>query len=315
MTRIHRTILSVTPLPFLLRKSKNWYLPGFQGLSLFVVVQFFRKQIRQQGLAERAAAISYNFIMALPPSLLFLFTLVPNLPFVSKRSIKFELHKLILDIIPSKVYNNQVISFVDTFIDGNKIGLLSFGLLLTLFFSSNGMMGIMRSFNKKYVGFENRKGFQKRGVALRLTIVIFGLLFSYLIVLIMQGTLLKLFVKNETLVTIITYSRWILIMALVYLTIGFILRYAPAVQKRWKFSSPGTILATILSLIATLVFSIFVNNFARYNALYGSIGTIMMVMALIFINSLALLIGFELNVSINSLKALENENLTPEKIK
>ncbi len=305
MTKIQRKILSLTPFPFLLRKSKNWYLPGFEGLALYDVIQFFRRQVRQQGLSERAAAIAYNFIMAIPPSLLFLFTLIPNLPFISKKIIKYELHKLILDIIPSREYNKQVISFVDTFIDGNKIGLLSFGLLLTLFFSSNGMMGIMRSFNKKYVGFEKRKGLQKRGVAIRLTIVIFGLLFSYLILLIMQGALLKLVVQNDTLRTIILYSRWILIVLLVYLTIGFIFRYAPSVQKRWKFSTPGTVLATTLSLCATLIFSLFVNNFARYNALYGSIGTIMMVMALIFINSLALLIGFELNVSIHSLKAIQ----------
>ncbi|MCY7292527.1 MAG: YihY/virulence factor BrkB family protein [Ferruginibacter sp.] len=281
---------------------------------MYDVIQFFRSQVRQQGLSERAAAIAYNFIMALPPSLLFLFTLIPNLPFISKKSIKFELHKLILDIIPSKEYNKQVISFVDTFIDGNKIGLLSFGLLLTLFFSSNGMMGIMRSFNKKYMGFEKRKGLQKRGVALRLTIVIFGLLFSYLILLIMQGALLKMVVQNDTLRTIITYSRWILIVLLVYLTIGFIFRYAPSVQKRWKFSTPGTVLATTLSLFATLIFSLFVNNFARYNALYGSIGTIMMVMALIFINSLALLIGFELNVSIHSLKAMQTEELKKKQV-
>ena len=307
MTKIQRKILSFTPFPFLLSKSKNWYLPGFEGLALYDVIQFFRRQVKQQGLSERAAAIAYNFIMALPPSLLFLFTLIPNLPFISKKSMRYELHKLILDIIPSREYNKQVISFVDTFIDGNKIGLLSFGLLLTLFFSSNGMMGIMRSFNKKYMGFEKRRGLQKRGIALRLTIVIFGLLFGYLILLIMQGALLKMVVQNDTLRTIITYSRWILIVLLVYLTIGFIFRYAPSVQKRWKFSSPGTVLATTLSLFATLIFSLFVSNFARYNALYGSIGTIMMVMALIFINSLALLIGFELNVSIHSLKAIQLE--------
>ena len=303
MTKIQRTILSYSPITFLLSKSKNWHLPGFQGLPVYNVVQFFRKQIKQQGLGERASAIAYNFIMALPPSLLFLFTLIPNLPFLSKRSIKYQLHSLILDIIPSKVYNKQVIAFADTFIDGNKIGLLSFGLLLTLFFSSNGMMGIMRSFNKNYEGFEKRKGLQKRGVALLLTIVIFGLLFGYFILLIMQGALLKLVVQSNTLRTIITYSRWILIILLVYLTIGFIFRYAPAVQKRWKFSSAGTVLATSLSLIATVAFSLFVTNFARYNALYGSIGTIMMLMALIYLNSLALLIGFELNVSIHTLKA------------
>ena len=305
MNKIQRTILSFSPIPFFLKKSKNWYLPGLQGLSLYNVLQFFRRQIKQQGLAERASAIAYNFIMALPPSLLFLFTLIPNLPFISKRTIKYQMHSLILDIIPSKVYNKQLIAFTDTFIDGNKIGLLSFGLLLTLFFSSNGMMGIMRSFNKNYEGFEKRKGLQKRGVALRLTIVIFGLLFGYFILLIMQGALLNLVVQSNTLKIIITYSRWILIVMLVYLTIGFIFRYAPAVQKRWNFSSAGTILATLLSLLATLAFSLFVTNFAKYNALYGSIGTVMMLMALIYINSLALLIGFEFNVSIHTLKARE----------
>ena len=305
MRKIQRTILSFSPAPFLLNKSKNWYLPGLQGLALYNVLQFFRRQIKQQGLAERASAIAYNFIMALPPSLLFLFTLIPNLPFISKRTIKYQMHSLILDIIPSKVYNKQLIAFTDTFIDGNKIGLLSFGLLLTLFFSSNGMMGIMRSFNKNYEGFEKRKGLQKRGVALRLTIVIFGLLFGYFILLIMQGALLNLVVQSNTLKIIITYSRWILIVMLVYLTIGFIFRYAPAVQKRWKFSSAGTILATLLSLLATLAFSLFVTNFAKYNALYGSIGTVMMLMALIYLNSLALLIGFEFNVSIHTLKARE----------
>ena len=314
MTKTQRTILSYTLLPLLLNKSRKWYLPGFEGLPVYNVLQFFRIQIRQQGLAERASAIAYNFIMALPPSLLFLFTLIPNLPFISKRSIKYQLHSLILDIIPSKVYNKQLITFADTFIDGNKIGLLSFGLLLTLFFSSNGMMGIMRSFNKNYVGFEKRKGLQKRGVALRLTIVIFGLLFGYFILLIMQGALLKMVVQSDTLRTIITYSRWILIILLVYLTIGFIFRYAPAVQKRWKFSSAGTVLATTLSLIATLAFSLFVTNFAKYNALYGSIGTVMMLMALIYLNSLALLIGFELNVSIHTLKAREKIFKEEEKI-
>ncbi len=307
MTKVQRLILAYTPLPFLLKKSKKWFLPGFEGLPLYDVIQFFRSQVKKRGFAERASAVAYNFIMAIPPSLLFLFTLIPNLPFVSKKSIKFQLHNLILDVIPAKEYNKQVIAFVDTFIDGTKIGLLSFGLLLALFFASNGMMGLMRSFNKDYVGFEKRKGLKKRGVALRLTIVLFGLLFGYLVLLIMQGALLKLIVQSDTIRSIIFYSRWVLIVLLVYCAIGFIYRYAPAVPKRWRFSNPGTILATILSLLASLGFSLFVNNFGRYNALYGSIGTIMMVMALIYLNALVLLVGFELNVSIHSLKTMAEQ--------
>jgi membrane protein len=307
LTKIQRIILNYTPFPFLLRKSKRWFLPGFQGLALYDVIQFFRSQLKQHGLSERAAAISYNFIMAIPPSLLFLFTLIPNLPFVSKKLIKLQLHTLILDIIPSKTYNKQVILFIDSFIDGNKIGLLSFGLLLALFFASNGMMGIMRSFNKKYVGFEKRKGFVVRTVALRLTVIIFSLLFAYIVLLIMEGALLKAAVKNSTLRDIIGFTRWIFIVLLVYFIIGFIFKYAPSIRKKWNFSSPGTILATVLSLAASVGFAIFVNNFGKYNALYGSIGTVMMIMALIYINSLALLIGFELNVSIHSLKVMAAE--------
>jgi membrane protein len=143
-----------------------------------------------------------------------------------------------------------------------------------------------------------------RTVALRLTVLIFSLLFAYIILIIMEGALLKVAVKNTTLREIIGYTRWIFIVLLVYLIIGSIFKYAPSIRKKWNFSSPGTMLATVLSLAASVGFAIFVNNFGKYNALYGSIGTVMMIMALIYINSLALLIGFELNVSIHSLKVM-----------
>lgn len=263
-----------------------------------------RKQLRWPSLTERAAAISYNFIMALPPSLLFLFTVIPNLPFISVKSIKIQLHALIYDIIPAAGHNKSIIEFVDSFLSGSKIGLLSFGLLFALFFASNAMMGIMRSFNKKYLGFEEQRGLKKRWMAIKLTILIFALLFSYLVLLIMQGALLNLLVKSRDWRVMIFYTRWVLIILLVFFAIAFIFKYAPAIEKRWKLFSPGAILTTLLSLIASLAFSTFVDNFGKYNALYGAIGTIMMLMALVFINSLALLIGFELNVSINSLKAM-----------
>jgi membrane protein len=311
--KLQRIIITKTPIGFLLSKSKHWYLPGFEGVPLYDVIRFFYQQLKTHGLVERASAISYNFIMATPPSFLFLFTLIPNLPFISKKSIQFQLHSLIYDIIPAKVYNKEIIKFVDSFIYGSKIGLLSFGLLFSLFFASSAMMGLMRSFNKKYLGFEKRRGLHQRWVAIKLTMLLFSLLFGYLILLISQGAILKLMVPNNSLRQVIFYSRWILIVLLVFFAIAFIFKYAPSVQKRWKLNSPGAILATFLSLMASLGFSMFVNNFGRYNVLYGSIGTIMMMMALIYINSLALLIGFELNVSIKSLKAIATQRDLAEK--
>jgi membrane protein len=316
MIKLERILITRTPLAFVLRKSKHWYLPGFEGVPLYDVLRFFYRQIKTVGLTERAAAVSYNFIMAIPPSFLFLFTLIPHLPFISSKSLKTQLHVLILDIIPAKEHNENLIKFVDSFLKESKIGLLSFGLLLALFFASNAMMGLMRSFNKNYIGFEKRRGLQKRWVAIRLTVLIFGLVLGCLIVLITQGAVIKwLGVKSNFWLEFIFYFRWVVIIALIFYSIAFIYKYAPAVKKRWKLTSPGTILATFLSLMATLGFSSFVNNFGRYNALYGSIGTIIMLMALIFINSLVLLIGFELNVSIKSLQLIAEQRDAEEKNK
>jgi len=305
VTKLERIIITKTPIGFFLKKSKNLYLPGFEGVPLFDVMNFFRKQVQTIGLTERASAIAYNFIMAIPPSFLFLFTLIPHLPFIKKAALKKELHVLITDVIPAKVHNANLIQFVDSFIDDSKIGLLSFGLLTALFFASNAMMGLMRSFNKNYLGFAKRKDLHTRWLAIKLTALLFLLVLGCLILLITQGALLKwIGVKNQIFRDIIFYVRWIFIVALIYYSIAFIYKYAPAVEKKWKLRSPGTILATTMSILANYGFSYFVNNFGKYNALYGSIGSIIVLMAVIYINSLVLIIGFELNVSINSLKII-----------
>ncbi len=314
MKKIERLILTKTPVAFVLRKSKRWYLPGFEGVPLYDVLHFFFKQIKTVGITERASAIAYNFIMAIPPSFLFLFTLIPSLPFISKRSIKEQLHGLITDIVPAKVHNANLIQFVDSFIDGSKIGLLSIGFVIALFFASNALMGIMRSFNKNYIGFEKWNGLRKRWMAIKLTSLQFLLVLGCILLLITQGAVLKwMGIKSSAVREFIFYARWLFIVALIFSSIAFIYKYAPAVKKRWNFISPGAILATSLSILATIGFSAFVNNFGRYNALYGSIGTIIVLMALIYINSLVLLIGFELNVSIKSLKSIAEQREAEEK--
>jgi membrane protein len=216
---------------------------------------------------------------------------------------------LIKDIIPADKYNKNLMNFVDSFLgDQPKSALLSFGFVLLLFFASNGMIGIMRSFNKNYIGFQKRTGLERRWTAIKLTLLIMGLLFACLLLLIMQGNLLKwLGIKNVRVLKSILVLRWVLIVNLIFYIIAFIYKYAPAVKWRWKLVSPGSILATTLSIVATVGFSIFVNNFSKYNALYGSIGTIIVIMTIIYINSLVLLIGYELNVSIHSLQLMAEE--------
>jgi membrane protein len=286
---------------FLIRKSKKVLLPGFQGIPLFDVIRFFYLQAKKTGFTERASAIAFNFIMTIPPVVIFLFTLLPYLPIST--DLLTEMFTLIKDVVPGEKNNAGVILFLEDILDNQRTGLLSTGFLLAMFFSSNAVMGIMRSFDRQYIGFIKRRDLHQRWVALRLTFILFILFFICLSVLIMQGAVLKwLGLKNTLLISIINDFRWLVIILLFFFSISFIYRYAPAVHKKWKLVSPGSILATFLMIVFTAGFSYYVSNFSNYNELYGSISTVLILMLLIYFNSLVLLIGFELNVSINSLK-------------
>lgn len=281
---------------------------------MYAVMRNFVKDFNMPDFTEKASAISYNFIMSVPTSCLFLFTLIPNLPFISKRGIKYQLHGLIHDIIPSRTYNAGLIQFVDSFIDGSKIGMISSTFILSLFFASGAVMGLMRSFNKNYVGFQRVRGLKKRWEAIKLTMMLFGLLLSCLLLLLLQRRMLKwMGIENVDLRNLIMYGKWIFIVGLIFYSYAFIYRYAPSTKRRWNLVSPGAVVATFLSILVTIGFTTFVNNFGRYNILYGSIGTIMVIMIMIFLNSLVVLIGFEINLSINTLKT-NAENMQRKKV-
>ena len=305
-TQIRQRIASTFPANWLIRQSQKIRLPGFQGIPLYDVLKFFFKQIRKVGITERANAISFNCVLAIPPIIIFLCTLIPYLP-IPNEFIR-QLHGLIRDVIPGEKNNSAIIKFIDDIIKKPKNDLLSIGFLLALFYSSNAVIGIMRAFDKNYVGFKKRKMINQRVTALQLTSVLFVLMFASLLVLIMQSSVLKLIGLKSVLVRqIIGYARWVVIVFLFFSSVSFIYRYAPFVHKRWKLINPGCILATTLMLLFTIFFSYWVNNFSNYNKLYGSISTILILMLLIYFNSVVLLIGFELNVSITSIKHAADE--------
>jgi membrane protein len=188
--------------------------------------------------------------------------------------------------------------------------LLSSGLLLAVLFSSNAMMGILRSFDKNYEGFRKRTMFQKRRTALMLTLIVFSLIFVCILLLIMQGVILRwLGITNETLVKIIIETRWLVIFLLVFFSVCFTYRHGPAVKVKWPYITPGSIFASSLMILATALVTFWVNHFSNYNTVYGSIGAIFILMSLIYVNSLVVLIGFELNVTID---ALDKARLEPE---
>ena len=305
-TKIGDRIAATAPVKVIINKSKETSLPGFRGIPLFDVVKFFIAQVKTVGMTERASAIAYNLFMAIPPALIFLFTLIPLLPITQQ--FQEQLYGLIRDVIPGEKDHDVLIKFLKDFINKPRNGLLSLGFVLSVYFSSNAMMSIMRSFDKNYIGLKKRTGLQKRGVALKITMVLFVLVFVSVLLLIGQGQVLKVIgINNATIRNIIVNIRWVIIVLLFFAIISYIYRHAPAVHKKWRLINPGSILATFLMLLLTALFSWWVSHFGNFNQLYGSIGTVLILMVLIFINSLILLIGFELNVSISSLKKIADE--------
>ncbi len=280
--------------------SSRHSFPGFRGLPIHDVIVFFMGQVRAIGMTERASAIAFNFVMAIPPAIIFLFTLIPFFPIT--QAFQEELYSLIKDVIPGEKDNAVLIRFLSDFINRPRNGLLSAGFLLSLFFSSNAIMGIMRSFDKNYAGFTKRKGFQKRAVALKITMLLYVFVVGSVALLVAREAVLRwLGITDTTIIFLIDNLRWVVIVLLYFFCISFIYKHAPSVQKKWDLINPGSILATGLMLLMTLAFSWWVSNFAGYNQIYGSISTVLIIMILIFVNSLFLLIGFELNVSIQSL--------------
>jgi membrane protein len=304
MFKPERLVLNSKPVRSVINRSKTLVLPGFEGLPFYDVVKFFLKETRNKSLGERAAAISFNFLLAIPPFFIFLFTLVPYIPM---KNVEPTLYELAEDVTPN--YNTYIIvrDMIHDFLYTHRNGLLSIAFVMGFFASSNAVMGLMRAFNKKSPGFRRRKWWQKRLTALRITVILVFLLLLTVILIIAQGTVLKFIfdsfgITNKRILSLADVTRWILIGLLFFSTLSVIYRFVPATTKKWKFITAGSTFATMLMILVTILFSYFVNNFSNYNRIYGSIGTIIILMLSVYFYSFILLVGFELNASIRILR-------------
>lgn len=306
MSFIEKWIKKLPLVTFLTKKSKRIILPGFESLPLYDVSVFFVEQLRKIGISMRAAAISFNILLALPAGLIFICTLVPYLP----KAVHFEKELLnaLAEIIRNEGTYRLLAEIIHDFFGTTRGGLLSFSFAAAIFFSSNAMMGIMLTFDRSYFESRSTKFLAKRRTAILLTSLLIILVLATIILLATQAPVRSYLLRKLNWdIPIIQWAfqafRWLTIILLNFFTIAFIYRYAPAIKNRWKLFSPGAILASVLTITTTWIFGIWVNNFGQYNQVYGSIGTVLIVMNLVYINSLVLIIGFEVNVSITSIKS------------
>jgi membrane protein len=308
MTKLQKIIITSKPVEFLITQCKRIYPPGFQRIPLYDVMVFFFRQLKTTAIGQRAAAVAYNLIIAIPAGFLFLFTIVPHLPKYIRNDFINELFKLITAYFtPNPATEIWIKNSLNDFINVQRGGLSLLGFFLIVWATSNAMIGIMKSFDHSIITRKQKNFFQNRWTAIKLTSLLVFIVIACVALLISEGALLKMILKyfhleRATNKLIVKILDWIVIIFISIVSIGAIYRYAPSVHKRWKMVTPGSILTTFLLLLTTFIFSYWVNHFSNYNKLYGSVGTVIILMIVIYFNSLVLLIGFELNNSIRSLK-------------
>ena len=301
MNWLHKHLLKFKPYSMFIEWTKACVLPGFSPLPLYTVATFFFREIGKEALVNKASSLAYNFMLAIFPGIIFLFTLIPYIP--KRIGFQEQLMSLLALVLP----NNAFLAFEATINDIVNIqngSLLSLGFLLSLFFATNGVHNLMMAFNKSSLIVETRSLLKRRLVALVLTVVMV-LSMIVCIAAMTVGELVINYLKDEIdyegsfTIYLIQFIRWALLGFLYFVNVSILYRYGPAHAKKWKFFSAGSWLATILAFLTIWGFSFYINNFSTYNKLYGSIGTLMVVMIWLYLNSLILLVGFELNASVD----------------
>lgn len=272
--------------------------------------EFIKKMIEKvagNDLGERSAAVAFNLILAVFPAVIFLFTLIPFIPI---NNLEAQIMGLLQRAIPAGTYE-AVDSTIRDIIGRERSGVLSFGFLATIYAATNGMVALMNAFHSSNE-IPDKRGFLKiRLVALGLTFS-FGLAVILAIIVLLVGGIVTDYLlrfgvfNNEVFIDLLSIARYLLVFAVFVGVVSVIYKYGPDVNMKWTFVTPGSITASVLIVLTTLIFSYYLSNFGSYNKVYGSIGTLIALMVWINLIALLIVLGFEMNVSLYNLEGEKN---------
>lgn len=292
-----------------IKKTKNKLRSLLQGfylrntaVNLYQIFKIFIQKIREDEIFERSLAVAFSFTLAAFPLIIFFFALIPYINIFIPEINSNKIMDFLYQIIPTNMYDITKETILDL-ISIKRGGLLSFGVLASLFLSTNGFNTLIKTFNSCYKVVENRGFFETRITALILTLIfsivaIFAIILSTISAFFADWLNSADYFFNDF--VYYTYLFSIIILFIIfYLVITSIYYFAPVIHNKWKFFSSGSTLASIGCVMITLVLSYYLNNFSTYNKIYGSIGVLIAFMGWVYVVSTILLIGFEWNTSID----------------
>lgn len=275
-------------------------------VSIYKILENLFVNINNDDILHKASSVAFSFTLAVFPAVIFLFSLIPYIPIP-------DIQKSIIDLVGDLAMLEQVSQTINGVVGKPRGDLLSFSVLLSLFLSTNGMMELAQTFNKIYKTIENRSYWQTRLIATFLTIILAIVMFFSILLLTVGSLALNYMVDNgfmaqDFLFYSILLLKYIVLFILFLITVSIVYYLAPALHNRWRFISIGSVVATILSIVVSYLFSFYITNFGTYNKLYGSIGAMIAMMVWIYMISVILLIGYEVNSSIDQAAQLNEEN-------
>jgi membrane protein len=276
---------------------------GNPDQNLYDVGKIFLEQIRKDEISERAGAMAFSFTVAMFPLLLFLLNMIPYVGLFFPNVTTQNILLFIGEIIPSSIYQEAEATIMDI-VSKPRQSLLSLGFFLALFLSTNGVVSMMNAFNAVYRTKENRSFWTTRLIAVSIVVILVLAICGAVVIMITGSSILYAIseweiVSSSLYYYMLTIFRFIVLLTVFTIATAYIFRFAPAVHDKWHFFSSGSLTAGVLITISFYLFSFYLNNFATYNKLYGSIGAMIAVMLWLFITSLIILICFEINVSLD----------------
>ena len=285
-------------------------------MSLYHVLKILWKKIITFDIDQRAASVSYSFLLAVFPGVIFLFTLIPYIPILNLDRL---IMSFLRDAMPRGIYENTSNTIHDI-VSRKRSDILSFGFFLTVFAATNGMMALMRAFDMALNVSKKRTYLKARMIALFLTVLLIVVLICAILILVV-GTILIDFLFDKGLLNenfnfyLLQVFRYGGVFLIFYLGICVIYYFAPAVHKRLKFFNFGALIASIFEILVTNIFSFYLANFNSYNKLYGSIGTLIALMVWIYLVALILILGFEISISVRDAFTVHGEKVDDKKDK
>jgi len=283
--RIEDNLEKIPVLNILVRICKKVKIPGLQGMSLYHVLEMYILGIVRGALTTRAGGIAYSFFMAIFPFLLFILTLIS-------------------DSLPPKTYG-AVEPILNDIVKNQNNGLLSFGFIASIFLMTNGVNAIFGGFEYSYHVKEVRSVIRAYIISLGTSLVMTLFLVVTIALTILYGIgLNKMKAEGwlEDEFFWLQFGTVLLFLFMIFTIVSMLYHYGTKQGKQSSFFSAGAIFTTILSIFTFYLFSIYVVEFSKYNELYGSIGTLLILMLFVWLNAIILLLGFELNATINRLK-------------